>query len=362
MSPTAGVAISITLVLIVLGFIYRRSQYVFCAQIVWMTIIIGLNTYAVDWKSNYPIFLLSESSVSLHQNLYENLCTVFKHLGFDFIGFNAVITLVAMCLIVIRIKASANNPAMMTSLMLIYPFVDFVVQKRFFPAFALVFWALPKASSSQKKDRVIFLIVVLLAGWIHSSLWFYLLFAFFWFIPEKIIHKSTFIFFIISVFSNSFVFWFMQRVPFVSSNKFKLYFITYAVKSSNIKYMFWIALHIANFLPIYFMYHWMKKKKKEDAKVKSICTQNIIMFFLIPFYSFDPVFMRVFRPLLITNYAVIAGGLDKGNKQKMILLLLNIYQVVLCLGTFIIMYILTTDFNAMVITIFENNAFLNIFK
>lgn len=361
MSLGAVIAIIITIIFILLGFIFHRSKIIFGIQMVWMWLIMGFNTYSVDWNSTYPIFIAAKDRPTLHQDLYQNLCTIFKLMGFNFIGFNMIMSLIALVLIAKRIYNDAHRPALVASLIFLYPFVEFVIQKRFFLAFALAFWVLPKAFSNEKKDKIFFIVVIFLAGWIHSSIWFYFVFIVISKFSESFLYKMVGIIVIISAFSPRVLYYLIQLLPLVSKAKFELYFITYAQNSSLIKYIFWIAFHMCFFGEILFIYIQLRKKNiKETSRDSTAMLENIGALFLLPFYSFDPVFTRVFRPVILSNYIYITNFVTNGTKQKKFILIVNVLQVLLALGTFILMYVFMSEFSVMVLTIFENNAFIDI--
>lgn len=360
-SFSAEVALVITIIFVIGGFLLQKSKLLFYIQGIWMWLMVGWNTYSVDWNSNYPIFVLAQKKLTLKQNLYENLCSIFKSLNFDFMQFNALISLFSISLIAYSIKRESLRPALQMSLIFIYPFVDFVVQKRFFLAFALVFWILPKAHSEELKEKIGYVIVVLLAGWIHNSMYIYLLIFLVDIIPKKVLYRSIIIIIIIASMSRWIVYRVASLLPFISESKFELYFIIYANNSSLLKYLFWIGLHITYYIIIHYMNHYFHKKYRMDKINDSLLCDNIFSLFLLPFYSFDPVFFRLFRPIIIKNNIHLFNLLSLSKKQSKIVLLACIYQILVLIGTFIIMYIITSDFDAMVIQIFENNAFIELF-
>lgn len=357
---TTYFAITVTAILAAAGFLRQKSKLLFIVQGVWMWILTGLNTYSADWNSNYPLFVTAKASMSLDQELYQNLSSFFKGFGVDFIAFNATMSFVALCLIFYRIAKYAKRPALVTSMMYFYPLVDFVIQKRYFLAMALVFWALPMAVSEFKKDKVIYLVLVLIAGWIHISVLFYLPFVLINLIPDRILKRVSLITIIILSLSPAIIFRLFQLLPFVSESRFNLYFITYAKNSSLVKYAFWIAFHLCFFVMIIYIYDSLQKRNMINAKDQKILYMNYGALFLIPFYAFDPAFFRLFRQIIILNYIYVSNLLQNGRKQQKYAVLACVFQMSLAIALFVLMYMITGDFQKLVMPIFENNVFLDL--
>lgn len=63
-------ALIITCILIILGFCYRKSKFLFFIQGIWLWILIGFNSGGIDYDVNEDIFYTQEKVYHLEKLLH----------------------------------------------------------------------------------------------------------------------------------------------------------------------------------------------------------------------------------------------------------------------------------------------------
>ena len=178
------IAILMTCGLIVLGFINRRSTVLYICQAIWLWILTGFNSGGVDYATNESIFLRSTNKFSIGEGL-SFVYTFLKKMGCNYAAYIAVTTLIAYIIIFAFIYLNAENKCLVASLMYLYPGIDFVIQKRYFLCIPILLIAIQYLNREGKKNKLIYVILVLLATLFHTSAILYFIPIMFFLIPER---------------------------------------------------------------------------------------------------------------------------------------------------------------------------------
>ncbi|WP_162204081.1 EpsG family protein [Lacticaseibacillus pantheris] len=115
------------------------------------------------------------------------LATTWRDAGLNYIAFNGILALAATVLMGWVILRYAERPALSTAFLLIFPIFDNVIQKRWYPAMAIIIFAvamLYKQPHSFKRNAA-FVLLCLLAVQFHSGVLVYLSIPVFFLIKKK---------------------------------------------------------------------------------------------------------------------------------------------------------------------------------
>lgn len=289
--------------LILLGIIVKRSPLLYAIQFIWMILLLGGNTFALDFPINEALYEAIGNSgydFSILGFAYQISADYANQYGLEFTTYNLLITIFSVLLIAWQIQKHARNYNLAFALLYLYPFVEMVIQKRFLPAMALSLWALQYLNRDGWKNQAKFFGIFILALGFHSAVVFYIVF---WLL-DRFTHKGftrnkKFIMALIwgglCVVSS--------MIPSLAgiifpADKVELYFETYAESSDIFKFLFWASLHLS----VVFLVAHIYRKVPQTAYTNLVFRLNIYSLFIIPLYAFDPVFMRYLRAVLIFNY------------------------------------------------------------
>ena len=218
--------ISITVCLILLGLLIRKSKLLFLLQCSWIWILTALNNGGWDYDGNEAIYNYSGKNLfSSLSGWVNDLFAYFAHQwGWDYVRYNAVLATIGIAILAYVILRFAKRPNMALSLYMIYPMMDSIYQKRFFIAMCFVvlaysFWI--------EKKKVPFFVAVLVALGFHFSVFIYLLVPLLDKLVEKNKKKLTYFYliaeFILLRYSSNLV----SYIPFGNlSSKFDEYMST----------------------------------------------------------------------------------------------------------------------------------------
>ena len=350
-------------ILFLLGFRYRNSKIVFYFQGLFIWLFVGFNTGGVDYQINESIFMNSFATKFGGDSIAQSLCNFFRIHGYNFETYNIITTLVAIVIIMYVIKKSTQNFAMIFSFCLLYPLVDFVIQKRYFLAMSIVVLALYFYLKEGVKNKVIFTILIIVAFGFHSSTIVYLVFLFIDIIRPKYRMILLLLATIISLGAVDYLPLLLNKLNFIPSDKINLYFYELKKSSSIAKSLFWILWQLSNYLIVFYFSKKLSENNDISKNMKNALELNKYALIILPLYVFDPVFTRLYRPIIIFTYIAIADEVNykKGKKKEHSYFLSCGLVMAFC--SFIIFYIITgLGFYEQVITLFENNSFYDLFK
>lgn len=139
--------------------------------------------------------------------------------------------------------------------------------------------------------------------------------------------------------------------------KGNLYFNVLAQNSSIVHFLFWLVWQLAFIALILYL---IRKLNINSDYSKYLMELNIWSLIILPFYTFDPVFARFFRVIMIFNFIFISN-IFVVNKFKISKYVLNgvLLQILLSMVSLYV-FVLNSPFGftEMVLCIFQNNAVL----
>lgn len=307
----------ITLLLILFGFFFQNKVF-FYIQLIWLVLISSLNTNSADWLNNLGTYqIASENSLNssgIFMVFYNYLAVKFKAIGMDYITFNGILTLISTLLIAYVIVKESERPTVVMSFIFIYPFIDNIIQKRWYYAMGILVFGIYKALKTENKVNrtLILLLFALIASQFHSGAIIFVSLPLFLLLPNKVQNYTTVLIVIVGTIGRNRI---SDIVNLLTGNllaeKANLYFSTLAANSTLTHYLFWAVWQI--FQALLVLYIYKQNNTKKDYFL--IWRMNVWAMCIIPLYSFDPVFSRIFRVILIFNYIVIANSLWFSRKQ-----------------------------------------------
>ncbi|WP_143461885.1 EpsG family protein [Levilactobacillus enshiensis] len=360
------IGIGITAFLVFLGMLFQ-GRVVFILQIIWLILISGLNTYSVDWENNFGTFQVADSN-NLSQSgvfmvVYNFFAVLAKKYGMEYVEFNFILVMISTLLIGFVVFRLTRRPSIVMSLVFIYPFIDNIIQKRWYYALGIsVFGIYLSINAKSRTSRtVILLITALIACQFHTgavllfTLPVYLLFT------EKLQNWITILVVLIGTLGSDRISGIINAVSGgVLADKATLYFTTLAANSSMGHYLFWAAWQVIQTVIIYYVY----KYDSENKFVKFVWRLNVWAMCIIPLYMFDPVFTRLFRIVLIFNYVAVANSFWFNKRYEISRAgLFSLPMQILITGISFYVFDINSKLgiDAMIFAIFKNNQFLGLF-
>lgn len=365
--------IIITFSLIILGLCFGKSKVLSIIQALWMWIIIGFNTNGIDYEVNLYSFEHSEWKGSFGTILSSPLSYLFYEHGASFLVYNVITTFFAILIIYWVINKFTKRIATVLALIMIFPFPDFVVQKRFFLAMAIAFLGFSYyiKDTNDKKNIVKCLLLLAVSSQFHVSTIFYLIIIAIGLISNKLKVLISAIGLIVCLGVPTLIEQILLKIPLIPRGKVILYFEILLKDSSPIKALFWVSL-----MSICVCYVYLTKKNFNNTMISKVPIEGKIVdniyrlhmssLILIPFFSFDPVFFRLFRPIIFFEYIMFSRLLSPIKADKSAIKIQKkdlkkcFEQLILCSFIALTVYCLTADLQGFLKTMYSNNYLLTI--
>lgn len=368
MSQIAIIGLILTFVLILGGFLFKNNKIYFVIQVAWMLILLDFNTDSMDFFGNQSLFESANSSNIFSEGFfmggYYYLSSLAHTFNITYLEFNAILATISTAIICYVVLKLSNNPCIVLSLFMAYPLMSSVIQKRYYIAMGVLILAVYYLYyfDSKWKKTIVFISVVSLACQFHTaSVFLYTLAVFLW-IPDRL--KKYFAIgglIVLTALKGQLAAVLQSSQNASLSGKSEFYFTTIA--SDNIwHYLFWIVWQLSF---VILMFYLLNKPNIREILGEKYCyfiwILNWWSLWIIPLYSFDPVFARLFRIVIIFNYVAISNlVIVKQNLIGKVNLSAAVLQIGLSISSFIIFNALAgAPFQDLVFPIFESNAFFS---
>lgn len=347
----------LTIIIIILGFLFNKSKFYNYIQFIWIGILMAGNAGGMDFNVHEFIFNeAGESGVIFLSSswLYKLFCNVFFILGYTFTNMNTIISILSLIVIYKLINNNTEKRCLVTSLFMIFPFADCIIQKRNFCAmiFAIIgLWFLLK---NQNENKLKSLILIIIAAQIHPTFYVYLLVWFLFKFDLKKIKKYIPILIVIS-------FIMIPIIPKLASFIFPGSKITFYFETAKIplyQSICWWILHYVYFILFNIIF---KLTECEDKTILNGLTKlNYIMLIFLCLYYYEPTFFRIYRNLLLIFFIGIGicYDLEKGLPKKKLgyTILLVLFSVLVFTSQFVIFG--DFGFDRLIVPIFTENLIL----
>lgn len=160
---------SMAAIVLLLSFFYPKSKTIAMMQLTVIWILMGWNAGGIDFHENENIYY--ESGKQMFSGfgagwLSNGIAYYFHQNGWNFICYNIFTTLIVLIIFIQILFRETKAPCMAINLFLIYPFLDCVMQKRYF--LGMIFLVLG-ISFLKEKRKFLYLCCVLLAIGFHFS-------------------------------------------------------------------------------------------------------------------------------------------------------------------------------------------------
>lgn len=349
----------ITITLIMLGFLIKKSKRIFILQFIWMWILTGWNCGGPDYQEYIEIYETSGKWKIGKDILYNTFGELANGLGLSFDIYNIIIVFVGLCLIASTIFYFTENINVVMSFMFIFPLIENVIQRKNFISMAIMLFSIRYLYTQQKKNIVKFLICILLAMCFHSSAIFYFVFILAIFFNEKKIRNAVIIMVILST----------SLYPIIIQNLHRIlpqYYVQYYFFEKQNAIPLTAIWHVIGcFLTYSFLKYSIKNRKLSEGQKKFIDTViklNWLTLIIVPAYSYDLAFYRYYRNIFILLYIAIAILKSKSSLK------LDKFQVfryiVICFVIFSFLYLNVfgnNSYNNLMLPIYQENYVLQFF-
>ncbi len=345
--------INISIFLICVGFVFKKSNIIFFLQIFWVFILCAFSNGGIDYYGNEAIYRESgKSFLTIGTGWLSNIFAYIGHkMEWDYMTYNAVLVFFALSILVFVIKKVCKYPCIVMSLFIIYPLVDSIYQKRFF--IAMCFCVL--AFYFYMKDRMLqFMLCIFLAVGFHFSP---VVYFFFPLVKILLNYKRRWIFMIIIVLETLIFQYLPVILEWLNLNTLKLKFLTYSqeqVYSSFLVAALYFFLQLAFTIMAVIIAN--KYQMLEDNRNEKIVELNINSLILLPLLILGATYSRYFRIFMIFNYALVADRIGMKGKRNTYSYLFSIgFVILLATSSYIILSNGAYTFTDKMESVFENN-------
>lgn len=310
-------SIFITIILILLGFIFRKNKLVWLFQIMWIWILVSFNAGGCDWNVHNHFFVTSVNNIQIFSSawLYQWICYPFAKLGFDFFYMNLIVSSIALYFYMRLIKKNSENICFVTSLFMIFPLADSIIQKRNFLASIIFLYGVFKVLNEEKKYQLKFIIYTLIAAQIHSAFYIYLVFV--PFLSSDYVKLKKYIPVLLFI---SFLFIpFLPKIASILLGSTSLASkVIYYFKSFKIPFYqscCWWALHFIFYLLFSKFSRSAYGLTEKEERMKLVLDKlNLLFLLFLPLYYYEATFFRLYRNLLLVNYIFIGKYIFREKK------------------------------------------------
>lgn len=349
----------ITILLIILGFLFKSNKIISVLQFLWIAILLIGSNGGMDYNVHEMIFSEATSNFNLLSLswLYKLICFLFGNMGYEFVVMNSIVSILILIILYKLIFTNTKNSAMTLSLFMIFPLADCIIQKRNFAALGIGLIGLfLLLRESKPKDRILSFVLILISAQVHPLFYVYLLV---WFLMKYDYNKLRYMVLLLTVLG----FFLIPITPnlasfFMSDSKINFYF--YTAKIPLYQSLCWWILHACFYMLFQIIFKFSKIDNKNKKIINNLQKLNLIMFIFIFLYYYEPSFFRIYRNVLILFY--IGVGICFESKK----LLKNQFYAYLCLIIFAVLVFISQfvifgdfGFERLINPIFEDNYILN---
>lgn len=352
--------VSLTVLLIILGMICKKSRLLFAIQCIWLWVLTGLSNGGWDFSENEMLYYVAGKDVFAGViGWLNNILAYFAHKAdWDYVRYNAVLCIVAVMLIAYVVCRHSKRPCFVMSMILIYPMMDSVYQKRFF--IAMCFILLAYSFWIEGKTALYFFFVFIGVGFHAAVLIYFLLPVMEWILMKR--RKCLAVFFLTAEFL---IFRFMDKImqlPFL--RMFYGKFITYTEEqqySSPIVGVFFLTMQIGYiFIILYIARHWPEKRVFKGSLERRMPSMTITSILFLPLLLIGSTFVRYYRVYQILSYAYIGNRIEhKASGKKFSDWLVIAYIILLIISTYVIFINDSHGLMAALESVYENNVLIS---
>ncbi len=339
----------ITIGLIILGLIFKSSRILFFLQFVWVLLIVSFNSGGMDYEGNEAIYLASSYFPTSLNSIFSNLLGYYSNsFGWDYQEYNLFVFGFSLLLLFYLIINKTSQPATYGSLFLLFPFVSFVVQKRFFLASIYLLMSYILWGDKKYKKSVLSLIIA-------TGLHFSIIFSLPVFILDTLKKYRVFFAFIVLIVESYFVLFNRDLFISLAGDKGTVYI------NSNISFMAAVLFIIFQIMFI-LLYLYIRQRKEGKSKKWEYFDNRLQIYSLVfaPFLFFDATFFRYYEVVMLYSYIFIARSLYGSISRNTITYYLSFgYLVLIGLFQFATIYFNSGNgWDDFLTTLFEYNTFL----
>lgn len=333
----------IFLLLIVLGFVSRKSKLVFWLILIYICILFGWNYDNPDfggYQLQYENDEFGRVFFFSGEIGFDIMCMIGNHFHLSFQQFRILIAFIFYPLFFHIIKTHTKNVSLVASLYFSCFFILDVTQIRNFISFVIVLFAFSKYIKPEFRFRnaVLYSLFVILATTIHFTSFFFLLFLL---VYRKVNWKL-----IIFLVAGAAVIR-TGIYTFLYDNFGKL--LTY--NEGGMSLLSSISFSVVQVANCFFIKYMCNRHMKNNGYKDIIIAINIILLGILPFYWDGAIYTRLFRFTAIINILFLADGVfdSKSNRDKLFLCCYSVY--------FLVMFLLLSLDGFVIRCVFENNSF-----
>lgn len=352
-------ALNITILLIICGLLFKKSKLIWISQIVWLWILLAHNTGGADWSVHLHFFMSSVKGVPILSAswLYSLICSIFNSLNLEFYDMNYMVSTVALFFYLLLIKRNTKNVSFVTSLFMIYPLADSIIQKRNFLACIIYLYGLMAYLKAENRRYFKYILCTLIAAQIHPTFYFYLVFIPLFKISLEKIKKTLPIFLGV-------VFALIPLLPRIANlllgstslaSKVNYYFTTLRIPLYQ-SICWWVVQLTFTFIFMRFSKSAVNLSNDEILMKQNLDKFNLLLLFILPLYYYEPTFFRIYRNILLVNYIFVAIYISKEQKITKKKLVNELMLVSFILVVFLSQFVFFgLGFEKLVVPLFEEN-------
>ena len=297
----------IGLLMVILGFLLKKSKIITALQTMFLIIIMGGNyenpdyyNYKYMFDNGVELFLKGDT----REPIYLLINIIGKKLGLDFQQFYFLLMAIAIIALVKIILIYTERPAPVLSLFILYPMLESTIQIRTFLATIVLLKGLTYLFDYNKKYSILkYMVYVMAASLFHISFIFYFILV----VIRLFKVKSVIVFVQYCFLAVAFIVPLMPILFTMLMGSSESYFssMSYLSPAKVLGMAIW---QLAGVILVCLICRGKTLSEKLKPKFFSyVCYINIAVCMMIPLYLGGNTFMRLYRNLFLLNYIAITN-------------------------------------------------------
>ncbi|MGI1729378.1 EpsG family protein [Streptococcus uberis] len=290
----------------------------------------GLSGDMKNLQFEYNYFL--RTGLSIYERGYKLFMILGKMLNLDFFTWRSFVIFIALSLIIASILKYSSNPHFVVALYLLFLIIPSAEQLRNFLALSFLQLGLSQYyydKHSKFKKNITLLILILIAGSIHSLFLSYLVILIFNNLSNKqikIISTLVLLFCVLIFINNNHIPGFSIISSYFSESRISNYL------NQQIRYGFllYMSLHLLSIILLSY-FNNLNINSTPSSPISKIFYLNYSLVFFFPLLMVDGTFIRIFRNILLINYFSYADFLEENryHSKKFIFVIIVVFGTLL---------------------------------